>query len=154
MNKNKIWIFVLVLTAVVIFVGATLQEFPLGMFSLRKTDTPWAYDTVTSGETTWVDVYYTGNTKGMSSFTSVFMQLDSINTDSVVGGVLMRESWDGGLTWERQTAVGTFTEARDLDTFYTVNLYPAPFTKWGIYNAAGANDSFYIEKANFFNMPR
>lgn len=110
-------------------------------------------DTIAPAGTLFTAVYAVDATRGMSSFTSMFVKLDTIQ-DSIYCVIKLQESWDEGATWELTTTVCSIrTTAAYIDTGFDVDLYPAPFFRFILNNIGDTEDSISVEDAIFYNHP-
>ena len=111
-----------------------------------------ASDTITTADTLFSAVYSVDAVQGMSSYTSMFLKLDSLK-DSIAVVVKLQESYDEGATWEYTTTLCSVrTNANALDTAFDVDLFPAPFFRFLVIELA-TGDSCLSDDMIFYNHP-
>ena len=142
-----------ILVLVALLGAQRMQIADLGVSYLKnKYNADISANTVTTADTLFTAVYAVDAVRGMSSYTSMFIKLDSLR-DSIATVVKLQESYDDGATWEYTTTVCSVrTNAAALDTAFDVDLFPAPFFRFLIIGLA-TNDSFTVEDAIFYNHP-
>ena len=149
---------ILAIMLVLVVWGMATEELGLGLTPLKNTySQPIINDTLIPAETVWTKIYSIAEIKGMSSYTSIFSEVDSIR-DSVICSVTMREGYtQDGSYWSKTTSLGTLTRlaaGTTIDTFYTITLHPMPFIQFGIGNGGTGTDTIRIRRVDFYNHPR